>query len=73
MKRILAAVLLALFSAPLLAAAEVARPQVLIPNDDGTDAPGLAALDQTDYQGLTALMAIPWSLTGPAAEPTRER
>jgi 5'-nucleotidase len=30
-------------------------------------------LDQTEYRALPALMAIPWSLTAAAAEPTRER
>jgi len=44
MKRRLAAVLLALLTATLLTAAEVARPHVLVTNDDGIDAPGLAAL-----------------------------
>lgn len=33
----------------------------------------LAALDQTDYQKLPALMVIPWSLTGPAVEPHDKR
>jgi hypothetical protein len=31
------------------------------------------SLDQTEYDQLSALMAIPWSLMGAAAEPTRER
>lgn len=44
MKRKLAAVLLALFTATFLAAAEVVRPHVLVTNDDGIDAPGIAAL-----------------------------
>jgi 5'-nucleotidase len=44
MKRRLAAVLLALLTATLLTAAEVARPHVLVTNDDGIDAPGLVAL-----------------------------
>jgi len=44
MKRTLVAVLLALLTATLLAAAEVARPHVLITNDDGIDDPGLVAL-----------------------------
>jgi len=44
MKRKLAGVLLALFSATFLTAAEVARPHVLITNDDGIDAAGLTAL-----------------------------
>jgi hypothetical protein len=73
MKRILAAVLLALITATLLTAAEAARPLVLITNGDGTEAPGFVALDQTDYQGLPALMVIPSYLMGAGAEPTRER
>ncbi len=44
MKRIFAVVLLALVSTTLLTAAEVARPHVLITNDDGIDDPGLIAL-----------------------------
>jgi hypothetical protein len=43
MKRRLAAVLLARLAATLLTVAEVTRPRITIPNDDGTDAPGLAA------------------------------
>jgi len=44
MKRRLAAVLLALFTATFLAAAEVPRPHVLVTNDDGIETPGIAAL-----------------------------
>jgi 5'-nucleotidase len=44
MKRTLVVVLLALLTATLLAAAEVARPHILITNDDGIDDPGLVAL-----------------------------
>lgn len=44
MQRRLAAVLLALLTARILTAAEVARPHVQVTNDDGIDAPGLAAL-----------------------------
>jgi 5'-nucleotidase len=44
MTRRFAAALLALLTAAFLAAAEAARPHILITNDDGIDAPGLAAL-----------------------------
>jgi 5'-nucleotidase len=44
MKRILAAAFLALLGTTFMTAAEVARPHVLITNDDGIDAPGLTAL-----------------------------
>ena len=44
MRRRLAAVVFALLTATFLTAAEVARPHVLITNDDGIDAPGLTAL-----------------------------
>jgi 5'-nucleotidase len=59
MKRILAAVLLALFSAPLLAAAEAARPHVLITNDDGIDDPGLVALVQALRAEFRITVAAP--------------
>jgi 5'-nucleotidase len=60
MKRALAAVLLALLSATLLTAAEVARPHVLITNDDGIDHPGLVALVEalkTDFRITVAAPA----------------
>jgi 5'-nucleotidase len=44
MKRRFAAVVLTVLSATFLAAAEVAKPHVLITNDDGIDAAGLVAL-----------------------------
>ncbi len=53
MARRLAAALLGLLTATLLAAAEAARPHVLITNDDGIDHPGLVALVRalaTDYR-----------------------
>jgi 5'-nucleotidase len=59
MKRRLAPVLLALLTATLLTAAEVARPHILITNDDGIDDPGLVALVQALRADFRITVAAP--------------
>lgn len=60
MKRRVAAFFLALLSGTVVTAAEVARPHILITNDDGIDHPGLVALVnelRTDYRITVAAPA----------------